>query len=392
MTSHTALTRDIMIEFARLTGLFPTADGPRRYLWTDAFAVCNFLGLYRETGNEDFMDLALRLVNQVHATLGQHRRDDTRSGWISGLTEEEALRHPTAGGLRIGKELKERRPTEPLDERLEWDRDGQYFHYLTKWMHALNRVSKATGDFVYNRWAMELARIAHARFVNAPSHGTQKRLHWKMSIDLSYPLVTSMGLHDPLDGLITYTQLMATAAEDRESSMDLGAEIADMTDMCRGRSWATDDLLGIGGLLSDALRVAQLMISGCFSESNLLFNLMDASLWGLKAVDGDNQMGLAADHRLAFRELGLSIGLGALEKLAGLTPRLKVLYREKTALKSRLAALREYEGLAETIESFWLEREHHGKTWMSHRDINMVMLATSLSPTGYLTLENIGDA
>ena len=33
--------------------------------------------------------------------------------------------HPplTKGGLRIGKEMNERRPGDPLDERLEWDRD-----------------------------------------------------------------------------------------------------------------------------------------------------------------------------------------------------------------------------------------------------------------------------
>ena len=76
----------------------------------------------------------------------------------------------------------------------------------------------STGDFTYNRWAVELAKTAHARFVYTPSSGKQKRMYWKMSIDLSYPLVPSMGLHDPLDGLITYSQLQATAAEDPESS------------------------------------------------------------------------------------------------------------------------------------------------------------------------------
>jgi hypothetical protein len=40
--------------------------------------------------------------------------------------------HPTRGGLRIGKKLPERRPGEAFQERLEWERDGQYFHYLTK--------------------------------------------------------------------------------------------------------------------------------------------------------------------------------------------------------------------------------------------------------------------
>jgi hypothetical protein len=35
---------------------------------------------------------------------------------------------------------------------------------------------------------------------------------WKMSTDLSRPLVASMGQHDPLDGLITCVQLETTAA------------------------------------------------------------------------------------------------------------------------------------------------------------------------------------
>ena len=164
-----SLVREIMIEFTTLTGLLPTGEvQPRRYLWTDAFAVCNFLELYRHTGDETYQQLALRLVDQVHRVLGRHREDDPRTGWISGLDEHEGSMHPTKGGLRIGKEMNERRPADPVDERLEWDRDGQYYHYLTKWMHALNRVSRVTRDATYNRWAIELAKTAHAGFTYVP--------------------------------------------------------------------------------------------------------------------------------------------------------------------------------------------------------------------------------
>ena len=79
------MAREIMTEFARQTGLAPGRKVPRRYLWTDAFAVCNFLGLYRQSGDEKYKDLALRLVDQVHNILGRHRQDDPRTGWISGL-------------------------------------------------------------------------------------------------------------------------------------------------------------------------------------------------------------------------------------------------------------------------------------------------------------------
>ncbi len=128
--------------------------------------------------------------------------------------------HPTCGGLRIGKKLAERKLDEPFDERLEWDRDGQYFHYLTKWMQALARVSLVTGDGRYLRWALELAKAAHAGFTYKLAVGKTRRMYWKMSVDLSRPLVASMGHHDPLDGLITYTELEAIMGSDGGSHSD----------------------------------------------------------------------------------------------------------------------------------------------------------------------------
>lgn len=276
------LVREMMTEFAELTGL-SGSQSSQRYLWTDAFAVCNFLELYRQTGADRYRELAVCLVDQVHQVLGRHRADDPRTGWISGLDERAGQQHPTQGGLRIGKKLRERKPTEAHDERLEWDRDGQYYHYLTKWMHALNRVSRVSGDLTYNRWAMELAKTAHASFTYRPSAGDPKRMYWKMSIDLSYPLVSAMGQHDPLDGLITYQALQATALPATEVSTwpDLSPELADMATLCAGRNWGTDDPLGLGGLLADAYRVAQLMIVSSFEPTDLVEVLLAAAGSGL---------------------------------------------------------------------------------------------------------------
>src|SRR5512134_1663563 len=106
----------LMTGFAERTGL-GSERAQQRYLWTDAFAVCNFLGLARATGEKRYAQLALRLVDQVHHVLGRFRADDPRSGWISGLGEPEGESHPTRGGLRIGKKLPERPPGEPFDER-----------------------------------------------------------------------------------------------------------------------------------------------------------------------------------------------------------------------------------------------------------------------------------
>jgi hypothetical protein len=382
------MVREIMIEFAKMTGLSPEESLPKRYLWTDAYAVCNFLGLYRQTSEEQYKQLALLLVDQVHATLGRHRRDDPRTGWISGLDEEEGRRHPTKGGLRIGKEMNERRPEEPFDERLEWDRDGQYYHYLTQWMHALDCVSRVTGDSIYNRWATELAKTAHAKFTYLPLHRREKRLYWKMSIDLSYPLVSSMGHHDPLDGLITYSEIQATTAKylERSALPDLSVEIADMVLLSEGKTWTTDDSLGIGGLLIGAYKMAQLIIADSFIRPDLLNAVLDDSLAGLDFFIRKSPLKFPAHYRLAFRELGLSIGLQAIMKFQGLIEQYPGVFKKKQDIHSRIRSIMEYVHLSELINNFWLERNNReSDSWTEHRAINMVMLATSLSPDGYLS-------
>lgn len=379
----------IMERFAELTGLSPEGKSPKRYLWTDAYAVCNFLGLYEETGDVRYRDLALQLVGQVHAVLGRYREGGPRTDWISGAGEEEGTAHPTKGGLRIGKALDERGPADPIDERREWDRDGQYYHYLTKWMHALNRVSVVTGDLTYNRWAMELAKAAHRGFVYTVPGTDVKRMYWKMSIDLSRPLVASMGHHDPLDGLVTCIQLQATGMQDSEKppSLDLAAEIDEFSGMCEGMDWQTDDLLGLGGLLADAFRVAQLFVGGALEGSDSLRVILDASLPGLRYPDRENFLYVPARFRLAFRELGLSIGLHALQRLETLIKENRSVFEGDKDIAILLKTLWKFLPLGEKIEAFWLDTQNQ-KTdaWKEHRDINMVMLATSLAPDGFLTI------
>jgi hypothetical protein len=174
---------DLMWRFAKRTGLHPRAPAPQRYLWTDAFAVCNFLALFEQTSNELFRRCATTLIDQVHWVLGRYRDDDERSGWISGLDEHTGALHPTAGGLRIGKPIKERKAGERFDELREWDRDGQYFHYLTKWIHAFVKPlsSPATRNMQAGRlnWEQSLSRNCRRSAV-----GNLEGMHWKMSTDL----------------------------------------------------------------------------------------------------------------------------------------------------------------------------------------------------------------
>lgn len=385
-TSPNRIVEQIMLDFADLTGLGTSIKAPRRYLWTDAFAVCNYIGLFRRTADSMWLDMALQLVEQVHRILGRHRADDQRSGWISGLSEEEGRLHPTRGGLRIGKAINERSSAEPFDEHREWDRDGQYFHYLTKWMHALHCVGSATGDRIYTEWALEMAKVAHARFTYTPSWGGPRRLFWKMSIDLCRPLVPSMGQHDPLDGLVTYSELQETIRESGSlTGSDLQAEIKEMVEICRGREWSTDDRLGIGGLLFDASRIAALITRGVFSDTKLLEEVLEAALFGMKTVTTVRTLDEPAELRLAFRDLGLAIGLKSATYLSERVVDNSALFGPKNELQTYTAALADYLPLAERIENFWLDDKNQATgSWSEHREINMVMLATSLAPDEFL--------
>jgi hypothetical protein len=370
----------LMRLFAERTGL-ASPRPPRRYLWTDAFAVCTDLALWRATGDAAYLARARALVDAVHAVLGRHRDDDLRRGWISGLGEGEGALHPTRGGLRIGKPLPERQRGAPFDERLEWERDGQYFHYLTRWMHALDQLARATGEVRLDTWARELAQVAHRAF-GAGGRG----IAWKMSIDLSRPLVDSMGQHDPLDGLVTCLQLRSTAARlpgaPHEPTLD--AALADFARLVDPRRLATADPLGLGGLLCDAGRLAQLRQQGDADGAELLDALLAAAASGLAYFAGHNDLDAPAAHRLAFRELGLAIGLAALDPLA------RALENERNAhasLRPRLEALARFAPLGSRIRDFWRAPAPRATaSWSAHQDIDDVMLAASLAPSGVTLL------
>ncbi|HET7362440.1 MAG TPA: hypothetical protein VFJ70_02590 [Burkholderiales bacterium] len=336
METREAKAIAILDAFADSTGLVSAAP-PRRYLWTDAFAVYTWLGLYLSRGEARFLDLATRLIAQVHAVLGAHNVDAA---------------HPTARGLRIGKRLPERSPSEPYDPQLEWDRDGQYYHYLTRWMHALERAGRIAHDERYRAWATELAAAAHQHFVRPGG------IYWKMSVDLSRPLVATQGMHDPLDGLV----VMAT--------LGLASEARELARLCAGREWATNDPLGAGGLLLDTLGLAKLVAEGRGDLQPLFARAIEDCAASLAAVAQDGFVGLRAARRLAFRELGLALGLHAVAPLGECAD---------------VALLERHVPLAAALEEFWLQPANQaGPTWTAHADINAVTLAAALAPRGSL--------
>lgn len=391
------LAKTLMDGYAEATGIVGAAS-PRRYLWTDAFGVCTLLGLATKRGEEEYGSRARILIDQVHGILGRHREDDARSGWISGLSEEEGKRHPTRGGLRIGKGLPERRPGEPFEEGLEWDRDGQYYHYLTRWMHALHCAWARLREETYLRWARELAETAHRGFTrDIPGMG--RRMVWKMSIDLSRPLVSSMGQHDPLDGLVTYLELKTASGTEESASETEGARprevgtnlrpfIIEAERMCVDAAWATPDPLGIGGLLTDAGRLGSMIAGRNLGEASLMEipprrffgRLLEEGARSLEVFRRSFSPRAPAERRLAFRELGLSIGLHALERAVGLSAGDLEIGRAR-------AIVERHSDLGREIERFWSQpASRRAGTWRAHEDINTVMLATSLAPEGYVDL------
>ena len=290
-----------------------------RYLWTDALAVCNLISLEQATGEKQHLALASRLVDEV---------------------------------------------------RLTWVLDAP-FHSLTKWMHALDQLARRTQQPRYNQCARELAAVAFAAF-SVPGG---QRLVWKR--------VSSRGPHDALDGLITCAQLQWTAASLGGEGPSLQEERAGFQAMARGSEGAPTDPASLGGLLTDAWRVGQLQAQGVKFEDGLLTTLLSGALEGLADCAEQNVLARRAACRLPFKELGLAVGLRALERLARLG-RAGRLSREDTQL---LEALHPAIRLAAELDAFWLEPEHREEaSWLEHRDLNDVTLATSLCPLGYLEL------
>ena len=366
-----AIAAQLMSAFASRSGLYPVSENQQRYLWTDAFAVCNFLELFERTGDALYRRCATGLIDQVHQVLGRYRGDDVRQGWISGLDEEAGQRHPTRGGLRIGKPLKERQRGEPIDERLEWDRDGQYFHYLTKWMHALCRAAFNIGEPAYLAQALELGAAAFSAFVHRSESDDVVGIYWKMSTDLSRPLTYAMGLHDALDGYITFRELQHAGWKKRSALEvpDLTSAIESLSKLCRERDWTTTDPLGIGGLLFDACRLSQL--TGGDADQELLEQLTNASERSLRAFLASRSLRRSCSQRLAFRELGLAIGLMA----------------APTIIDEARARKDQCRSPADRLVNTWLPLAHSpDELWQAHRDINDVMLVTALIPETFLSI------
>ena len=249
-----------------------------RYLWTDAYAVCFLLTCFDETQDSLYLTRAQHLVDQVHQTLGFTRDGKAR---LSGASEA----HPTLGGLRIGK----------VDEEGTSDGDGQYFHYLTKWMFALGRLYEATQARHYFTWAHELAEAIFPHFVYATDGG--HRMHWKISIDMQTPAVPTQGNLDPYDGLATYRYLQSLSG-----ATILTQETATFSDMVvqSYQGFSTSDPLDLGEAL---------WLSHFHPEDDWSQIMQARCLEALERLWQQGYFEQPQSQRIAFREFGLVLGI-----------------------------------------------------------------------------------
>lgn len=270
-------------------------------------------------------------------------------------------------------------------------------------MKSLQILSRVTGDKKYLKWAMDLAKKADEAFVYGYKgswgpHQGKKRMYWKMSIDLTRPLVKSMGQHDPLDGFVTVKLLMdksRSKSSEMPSPMQMEHAVKDFTDMVAPmQSFVTTDALGIGGLLVDAYTLLQVMLEEDAHHSenwmlkHVVKKILKSAHTSLGMYGSMGELSYDAESRLAFRELGLSIGIHALEDIGSLlkdrTWADSDFHREVEQLTFDLSR---YIPMADHIESFWMIDGHQKTTtWKDHQDINSVMLAASLVPDGCICI------
>jgi hypothetical protein len=115
--------------------------------------------------------------------------------------------------------------------------------------------------------------------------------------------------------------------------------------------------------------------------------VMQGAGHGLKIMLMTGYLKRPAEDRLAFRELGLAIGLRAVPIIA------RAFENERTAFGNRPSLLRlidlllPYERLNDDIIGLWLPcAEDPDESWRAHQDINETMLATAIAPSTFLSV------
>jgi hypothetical protein len=137
----------------------------------------------------------------------------------------------------------------------------------------------------------------------------------------------------------------------------------------------------------DACRLCQLVVEDRLGDIDLIEDILIACRGGLITLLDKRYLIQPASQRLAFRELGLSIGLNGLRIIANAITKNTLAFRRTTSLGRNVDLLLPYQSLGEMIISTWLPYAEQDQSWNIHQDINDVMLATALIPGTFLLID-----
>jgi hypothetical protein len=215
------------------------ADGhQRRYLWTDAFGVLAYVSLAEQLEQQHdqqqdaqkYRQAADKLIDTVHQCLGKPRSHKAEHAM---QVDPES---PTGFvGLRIGK-VQSRQVT---DYGMQYD--GQYWHYVDKWLLALARAGHASEGIA-------IAKSCFPYFFDKGQQGNgwDGGIRWKLSVDATAPasLQRAHASDDTLVALIVYSILEKERKPDDASLVDEIGMLRNALQFYRPR--VTDDPLGWG--------------------------------------------------------------------------------------------------------------------------------------------------
>jgi len=177
--------------------------GSRRYLWTDAFGILNFISQSKATTNsnekDQYLGAAKMLINSVFQTLGNPRDDSDRYPMCPVLSEnKKVMRYK---GLRIGKVSAMIASKGVARSDMGMEHDGMYWHYIDKMLYALSRYVIETHDLFILKRALHLIIDLHPAFF-IPHQGYL----WKINTDCT-PISTHTSTspnHDAVSAWIMY--------------------------------------------------------------------------------------------------------------------------------------------------------------------------------------------
>lgn len=327
----------------------PSPSGQRRYLWTDAFGIVNFIsqakllrsldqGMEAEQQVQDYLTAASQLITAVYDCLGSPRS----SKYPMAAADDGGYK-----GLRIGKVLARR----ATDQGMQYD--GMYWHYLAQFLFAVTRYVQESHDQCQLDRVIRLVKQVHPAFL-VPGRGYR----WKINTDLT-PIADAhptQPTHDAVTAWIMYSLLNRLSGAQQGQ---LDQEMVDLLPIVR--QYYQQD---IQQLLSDAMDPLGLGLQ----------------LWSCQWVQGARPQ--------QFREQLLGIARPLMQRHCAISQDRDLNFRLYGALMGMRLYDHSNRPYAEAETMRFLEVELSREVGDSaHSMINKVMFASAVNPTAFMKSE-----